>query len=133
MQANQHSTQPVQKLAVIGAGTMGTGIAIVAARGGCKTFIVDHRAGLAERAIEALHDEIEQVSAQAEHDGLRFGIAESAIEFDHEWRARLIDHETRVKKSAVTDAVRSETAHRGQHDFAHHPLVHGCRDDGRRR
>ncbi|NBS82550.1 MAG: 3-hydroxyacyl-CoA dehydrogenase family protein, partial [Betaproteobacteria bacterium] len=52
MQANQHSTQPVQKLAVIGAGTMGTGIAIVAARGGCKTFIVDHRAGLAERAID---------------------------------------------------------------------------------
>jgi 3-hydroxybutyryl-CoA dehydrogenase len=52
MQANRHSTQPVQKLAVIGAGTMGTGIAIVAARGGCKTFIVDHRAGLAERAID---------------------------------------------------------------------------------
>jgi len=44
--------QAIQSLAVVGAGTMGTGIAIVAARGGFKTLIFDQQPGHAQRVVD---------------------------------------------------------------------------------
>ncbi|NBY53819.1 MAG: 3-hydroxyacyl-CoA dehydrogenase family protein [Betaproteobacteria bacterium] len=42
----------IQSVAVVGAGTMGTGIAIVAARGGCKTIVFDQRPEHAKRVVD---------------------------------------------------------------------------------
>ena len=48
-------SQPVEVVAVLGAGTMGRGIAHVAALGGYRTALYDVDAGVLERAREAIH------------------------------------------------------------------------------
>jgi 3-hydroxyacyl-CoA dehydrogenase len=48
----------VQQVAVIGAGTMGTGIAQVAARAGYRTELFDVAAGAAQKALERIADSL---------------------------------------------------------------------------
>jgi hypothetical protein len=48
----------VQRVAVIGSGTMGTGIAQVAARAGYRTELFDVAAGAAQKALERIADSL---------------------------------------------------------------------------
>ena len=48
-------SQPVEVIAVLGAGTMGRGIAHVAALGGFETCLYDVDGGVLERAVETIH------------------------------------------------------------------------------
>jgi 3-hydroxybutyryl-CoA dehydrogenase len=52
------SVLDVQRVAVIGAGTMGTGIAQVAARAGYRTEIFDVAAGAAQKSVERIADSL---------------------------------------------------------------------------
>jgi 3-hydroxybutyryl-CoA dehydrogenase len=58
---------PVQRLGIVGAGTMGAGIAQVAAQAGCTVWLVDAQPGAVERAIERVGE------------GLRRGVARGTI------------------------------------------------------
>jgi len=48
----------VQRLLVVGAGTMGTGIAQVAARAGYRTAVYDAAAGAAQKSLERIRDSL---------------------------------------------------------------------------
>jgi 3-hydroxybutyryl-CoA dehydrogenase len=58
---------PVQRLGIVGAGTMGAGIAQVAAQAGCTVWLVDAQPGAVERAIERVGE------------GLQRGVARGTI------------------------------------------------------
>lgn len=49
---------PATSIAVAGAGTMGTGIAHLAARSGCRVALIDTDAAIVQRAIDAIADRL---------------------------------------------------------------------------
>ena len=65
----------IEKVAVVGGGTMGSGIAEVAAKAGCDTIVVEIDAGLAEFAQKKLEASTEKAVARGkmneeDRDGL---------------------------------------------------------------
>lgn len=60
----------ISKVAIIGAGTMGSGIAIVTAKAGLKTSLIDKTQALANAALENIHQEMDAQIA-------RWGMTES--------------------------------------------------------
>jgi 3-hydroxybutyryl-CoA dehydrogenase len=55
---------PVQRLGVVGAGTMGAGIAQVAVQAGCAVWLVDTQPGAVERAVERVGEGLQRVVAR---------------------------------------------------------------------
>jgi 3-hydroxybutyryl-CoA dehydrogenase len=50
----------IDRVGVIGAGTMGHGIAQVAAMGGCEVVLIDATADLAQAGVQRIHDNLEE-------------------------------------------------------------------------
>jgi 3-hydroxybutyryl-CoA dehydrogenase len=50
----------IDRVGVIGAGTMGHGIAQVAAMAGCEVVLIDSSADLAQAAVQRIHDNLEE-------------------------------------------------------------------------
>jgi 3-hydroxybutyryl-CoA dehydrogenase len=77
------SALEVQRVVVIGAGTMGTGIAQVAARAGYRTEVFDVAAGAAQRSLERIADSLARAvekgrCSAAERDAALARLAPSA-------------------------------------------------------
>jgi 3-hydroxybutyryl-CoA dehydrogenase len=78
----------VQRVLVVGAGTMGTGIAQVAARAGYRTAVFDVAPGAAQRSLERIRDSLERAvekgrcTAQERDQALERLAAASDLETD---------------------------------------------------
>ena len=78
---------------------------------------------LAERAVDGMVDEREEVALEAHEDRLRLGITEAAVELHHARRAVLADHEARVKEARVGNSLGRHALHDRVDDLAHHAMM----------
>ncbi|MBD3853565.1 MAG: 3-hydroxybutyryl-CoA dehydrogenase, partial [Acidobacteria bacterium] len=72
------STSGLKKIGVIGIGTMGNGIAQVAAQSGFETVVMDVEAGALERGLDAISRSLERLVKAFEKSGGEKGITEEA-------------------------------------------------------
>ena len=115
----------VQRVAVIGAGTMGTGIAQVAARAGYRTALFDVAPGAAQKSLEKIGDSLARAvekgrcSAQEREEAL--SRLSAAADLEQAAQADLIieaapedlplkkDLFSRLSKAARADAISHST------------------------
>ena len=81
----------------------------------------------------ACSSSVEEIALQPHQDGLRLGIAQAAIEFQHLDTAVAADHQPRVEEARIGRAVALPSRDRGLDDIAHDPRVQWRRHDRRRR
>src|SRR5438105_4673869 len=77
-------TTPIQRLGVVGTGTMGAGIAQVAAQAGCDVWLVDALPGAVDRAVDRIGRDlarlVERGTLTEEARGAALGRLHSAAE-----------------------------------------------------
>lgn len=71
---------------------------------------------LAQGAIDAGFEQIEQVTLQTAHEHLRFGIAEPAVKLQHLWPV-LRNHETRKEHALEHQAIGLDARHKTIQNF----------------
>ena len=84
---------------------------------------------LIEPTRRCRHHHIIKIGLQPHHDGLGFGVAHAAIEFQRFGFALGVNHQARIQKAGKRDAVFFHAPDGGQDDFAHGPGMHFRRHD----
>src|ERR1700733_5632953 len=82
-----------------------------------------------QAAIDRRLTQQSQVRLQPCENGLRFRVAEAAVEFNHVRRSIRCDHDSRVEEARVGHPVSGESANRRLDDFTHDAVVDGGRYD----
>ena len=98
--------------------------------GGQRGTTVPVGFGRVELAIDGLFDQFQQVALQSHQDGLRFRVAQAAVELQHLGVALGINHQAGVEKARIR---RARCGHAGDHrldHFTHHARMQLRRDHG---
>ena len=88
---------------------------------------------LIERLLCGVHEDVEQIALESHHDGLRFGVAHAAIEFERLGVALRVDHQAGIQEAGERNAVFRHARQRGQDDLLHRLGMHVGRDHRSRR
>ncbi len=109
----------ISKVAIIGGGTMGSGIAIVTAKAGLKTIVIDKTRELADAALDNIYQEIDAHIA-------RWGMTESEKKLVQA-NLEVTDQSGKAKEAQLVICAVPDELELKQQVFSHYDAI--CADD----